>query len=502
MSRNANLSNASSSLTGSSQADPRSLKSEDKTARGPNPFADEYAKTPDAAARVEDPSAVFERLKLQEFGDDYSSVDVDLTSGRDRGAAWLRDQKERTIRNMLGALPEPSVSDEGSLVVDEDAQLSGELALHRDRRGKYYYSYTSAGSSSLSHTRDSFGYEDGNAVSNVDSESIVEDDTVPIIESDPNRSGKPRPTSRHLNWLASQQIPQSAVRSAPPETLYVDPDRPPDIHSNYADTSIPPELLQHLPVSPPPLSAITDCSECGVFLDSIRYVCSTCGEKAPVASRKADAGKGKEKILLNDNGFSYPPKSYPHYPYSSSPPMTSSSRTLVGSPEARFMPHTERRPLPFLSSPYSSQSTLSVPGPQSHSRETGYELCSGCIESAGVTHAIEAGLAPGTSPTVGNMSPHSPEDAQRALQWRRSAPKKGQLRHAYREKVWGHGGWEDVGACLTEILQIRYVTHSKESSEQDDKHTRRCSTCAVTMTQKRYKCASCQNFNLCRACYR
>jgi hypothetical protein len=76
--------------------------------------------------------------------------------------------------------------------------------------------------------------------------------------------------------------------------------------------------------------------------------------------------------------------------------------------------------------------------------DPGYELCSGCLEHAGVTHAIEAGLSPGSaSPSV---SPSSPADAQRALEWRRLAPKKGQTRHAYHEKVWGPLGWEDVGA--------------------------------------------------------
>jgi hypothetical protein len=97
----------------------------------------------------------------------------------------------------------------------------------------------------------------------------------------------------------------------------------------------------------------------------------------------------------------------------------------------------------------SSPSTLTVPDVHSpHSSvENGYELCSGCIESAGVNHALEVNRAPGTSPGRGNTSPSSLEDAQRALsQWRRSAPKqKGQLRHAYLEKVWAHRGWEDVG---------------------------------------------------------
>jgi hypothetical protein len=93
-------------------------------------------------------------------------------------------------------------------------------------------------------------------------------------------------------------------------------------------------------------------------------------------------------------------------------------------------------------SAFSSQATLVPPGYVPD--DPGYELCSGCLEHAGVTHAIEAGLSPGSaSPSV---SPSSPADAQRALEWRRLAPKKGQTRHAYHEKVWGPLGWEDVGA--------------------------------------------------------
>lgn len=39
-------------------------------------------------------------------------------------------------------------------------------------------------------------------------------------------------------------------------------------------------------------------------------------------------------------------------------------------------------------------------------------------------------------------------------------------------------------------------------SEQEDMLTCKCSTCNTAITGKRYKCASCKKFNLCRACYR
>jgi hypothetical protein len=79
----------------------------------------------------------------------------------------------------------------------------------------------------------------------------------------------------------------------------------------------------------------------------------------------------------------------------------------------------------------------------------GYELCANCIQSAGVNHALQgnSGSGPGSVNVSAGAAPPSPEEAQRTLsQWRRTAPKqKGHFRHAYVEKVWGPGGWKDVG---------------------------------------------------------
>lgn len=403
-----------------------------------DPFSDEYEQS--AAARYpEDPSAVFERLKLEEtVRGDSSSIDYDSLAGNDRGAAWLRDQNERTIRSMLGALPEPSDSD-GLSTLENESQMGGDLALRRDPRGKYYYSYTSVGSSGASQIHDS-GYDDGPSL---------------YYDIDPSLDGmarreKPRPTSMHLNWLASQQIRSSDTRRPKPSLSVPsfhthNSDPLPSREYNHIDADIPSELLQFLPFTGPPSDGLSDCSECGVILDSIRYVCSTCGEKTPVGSNASEKGKGKNVSVDSESDYmTYPPQPL-HHMSISSPANSSSSRTVVGSSESVSTSHPHlHKPLPSLPYISSSHSGLTVPG--AHSPGTGYELCSGCIESAGVNHAIEAGLTPGSSLSHGNSSPSSPEDAQRALQWRRSAPKqKGQLRHAYQEKVWGHSGWEDVG---------------------------------------------------------
>lgn len=379
-----------------------------------------------------DPSAVFERLKLLEnLQDDSSSIDFDSLAASERGAAWLRDQNERTIRSKLGALPEPSESDNLSLSLGEqDDSLGGDLALERDPRGKYYYTYTSG--SSASQFQGSGDEEAQNG----------------LYDADDTTRGR-RPTSMQLNWLAAQQIESAQnqrrnndVRSTPIQ------EEPP---SHLIDK----DLLPYLPIPVPNPELLTDCSNCGVLLDTIRYVCSTCGEKAPAPVIESVSEKGKEKDSSPQIAFTYPPT----LPLFSSP-NSSSSRTYVGSSES-FFGVQRHKPLPSIPSASSSVTvhslfscspTSSSPGkrskissPASSLTSAGYELCSGCLESAGIHHAIEAGLSPpGSSPSVGNISPLH-DDPQRASQWRRAAPKKGQWRHSYREKVWGHMGWEDVG---------------------------------------------------------
>lgn len=395
-----------------------------------NPFSDENELA--AADRYpEDPSAVFERLKFQEeLGDDRSSVDVESLARNSRGAAWLKDQNERTIRSMLGALPEPSVSDRSSLALPPQEQLvGGDLALERDPRGRYYYSYTSAGSST-SQTHDS-GY----------------DERLSGQFSQLNHGMRPRPSSMHLNWLAAQQIKSKDVRRPKPSISV------PSFHTHHSDPlpsrehvltngGVDKELLQLFELSVPPTGSLTDCSECGTLLDAIRYVCSTCGEKLPVEDKTSI--KGKRRDSSPGRNFTYPPH---RPPFSTSPVPSASSQTYIGSTETVYDPLTLRhKPLPSVP----SSLNLTVPGSPS---TRGYELCSGCIESAGVHHAIEAGIAPGSSP--GLSAPASPEDAQAASQWRRAAPRKGQLRHAYKEKVWGHDGWENVGKPSYELSLVR-----------------------------------------------
>ncbi|KAF9269126.1 hypothetical protein L218DRAFT_851452 [Marasmius fiardii PR-910] len=398
----------------------------------------------------EDPSAVFERLKLLELQDDSSSIDQSPLVNDDRGAAWLRDQNERVYR--LGGLPEATESGGESLVLEEQDQL-GDLALQQDARGKYFFSYNSSGSQNLE-----TGVDEGG-------------DDHPSIAGGVGR--KPRPTSRQLNWLASQRTASEPIPERPPLQQY---------HSEPSIESIPDEVLQYVDVRPPPLDSLTDCSECGTTLENMKYVCTTCGEKEPISR-----SKGKSRGPSLDMSFTYPPQ--PHQPRDSlnsllSPSFSSSSKTYVDNEsvysENQSGLYKPYKPLPAIPKKPSAQPP---PLKRSDSNNPGYELCAVCIEFAGVQHAIEAGLAPGSSPTVSGWSPTSPEDEQRALQWRRTAPtQKGQLRHAYLEQYWGHHGWMNI-----EHEQSNFIN---------------CSACgSPSPLQKAYKCASCVKFFLCRACY-
>ncbi|KIY71922.1 hypothetical protein CYLTODRAFT_418465 [Cylindrobasidium torrendii FP15055 ss-10] len=401
-----------------------------------DPFSDD-----NRAVYPTDPSAVFERLRLEEE-DNASSVGP---AYKPLSPTWLQDQNDRA-RAQLGVPPEPTESDSLSLNYAED---DGKLALERDDRGKYYYTYNVATSSGASQAQDQ-------------SASMFEEELDFTLAESPMAS-RPRPNSRHLNWLASQQVqvhspPQrhASTSSAPLAPPPLPPRRSSSIASSElpAYEDIPPELLPFIPTTPPVL--VTGCSECNSVLDSIRYVCSTCGEKDPVGPYQA--GKGKGRLSTDSYGSQYPPQVH------------RSSHTLLGSSGSYH--ESQQKLLSSLPNTFGSDSTVHL--------SRGFELCSACIESAGLTHAIEAGVAPGSSPTTSSaLSPSSPT----ASQWRRLAPKeKGKLRHAYHEKIWGHGGWKDI--------------------EQDEASSISCSACgAVTALGKSFKCASCKKYYLCRACY-
>lgn len=87
----------------------------------------------------------------------------------------------------------------------------------------------------------------------------------------------------------------------------------------------------------------------------------------------------------------------------------------------------------------------------------GFELCAGCIEEHGREHARAFFRSRGGAAAVASRV-------------------KGEVGHTFRERVWAGGRWKDV--------------------EYDDASA--CSTCNNPILANRYKCVSCQKFDLCK----
>ncbi|THH11311.1 hypothetical protein EW145_g737 [Phellinidium pouzarii] len=383
-----------------------------------------------------DPSAVFERLKLSKSSDSI-----------ERNNQWLRDQTSRTMNGILA--PE-SVSDGSSLLsedFDSQSPFDGDLALQQDN-GKFYYTYTSGSSSAASAAHDSL--------------SIGEHE---------NRSSSERRSPKH--WIAAQQLSEKS-HGKTDSSLYLSSSAVLSSSSNrpsmYSDSSsplstdadIPLEFLQFEHENPLPPLMCTDCSSCGLRLDSFRYVCSTCGEKTPRADPLMN-GKGKARDTSPLDPLAYPPPSHRTTPTDKPLPPRPLPTLPAGSPRPYTRLGSGSGSVESGSSSPTATATLAGDG--------GYELCAECIETAGVLHALV--------PTPDE--PASPENQQRTLsQLCRAPPKqKGHFRHAYLEKLWSASGWKDV--------------------EQDN--TGECTICKTMLSSQRYKCASCMNFVLCRSCY-
>ncbi|TFY68824.1 hypothetical protein EVJ58_g786, partial [Rhodofomes roseus] len=348
----------------------------------PDPFADRLA---DEHSRMGS-SDVFERLKLADDQQPGSSHGSTLHS--ERGAAWLRDQNARTIKSMLGDLPSPS---EGSFdanvhdTTDRRSVLSGELALHQDSSGKYYYAYTVGSSYAASHDS---GYEDASDVnrSSVQVEPALSRPTsmeVPsaVVYDEPGPSGSD--LKRSVSNASTSSSNPFADPRASAEIVY-----PVD----YIHPDVPPEVLQFITAIPPaPPRDPPTCSNCTIILDTIRYVCSTCGEKRPMSpSASSDStSKGKDRAVDYDvrsaNGsHAYPPSprspTYPPPTPTISSSSSNSSWSMVSGSEYSHHPmrsfsdstintHTgsngarpPRKPLPKIpTSPLANSSSTLVP---------------------------------------------------------------------------------------------------------------------------------------------
>ncbi|BEJ13657.1 hypothetical protein CspHIS471_0308310 [Cutaneotrichosporon sp. HIS471] len=307
-----------------------------------------------------------------------------MLSQSELGSRWLREQSQLASRVPVHAVRRYD-SDNESLSDEEDI---GELALVRDERGRYYYSYQSTDAASL------------------------------WSRSDETSTSRERPLSRLSE--------ASGATASPPLTAE----------------------LQDVPHGPPMLAP--DCSACGIRLDYMRYVCTTCGEgdmwtvnavKAPFVPRIASEHES------GSDGTAWAMATRAASTSSGSDGQTVHNGRL-GRAASDAASHGS------ATSPDSLQ-PVETEGPDGfEAAPRGYELCANCIEAHGITHS---------------------KAASRAARRRRA----GHIRHAFREKIWGTEGWVDV-----------------DYSEDPE-----CTICHGAMYRSRYKCVSCPKFDLCRSCY-
>ncbi|KAI0046964.1 hypothetical protein FA95DRAFT_1290328 [Auriscalpium vulgare] len=426
-------------------------------------------------------AAVFERLKRQDHDEPLHTLRT-----KNSIPAWLNEQSDQFVKTRLGAMPEPSDADTMSLnsnttnSYSEDGDAGEDDGLSLELEGdsgkpQYVFSYTSArsgqSSSRESDIRQSLGYDaDGSS-----------------FGQPPNASGasKDRPLSISTITTDSSALPDSTYPSSSETPSYrlslthsaSDP-LPLGSDQHTGGFRIPAELL--IP------EEVTDCSECGDILDSIKYTCTTCGEKTPVPraelEREQALGKGKGRQISDEStvyGGEYPPRAH-RSPISASSSFSSSS-TYNQFYHKPLPPVPSTSPTDTVIGSGSGESARSHPRSNSSSSSgtlrQGYELCSHCFQTCGVDHK--------SSGSRGNSSPgllDSPTSPQELALARRSAPKlKGQLRHAFSEKMWGAQGWDDV--------------------DQGDSQASKCSGCQSALSTQRYKCGICTKYTICRACF-
>ena len=486
------------SVSSRHDATPREFRHEPLPPLSPPPLP--YRPSPSTSPQT---TLVFERLKLSEERDrSTDSLPPSLTQS-ERNARWLQEQNDRVMRTMIGEVAESSSSDAASIFQEEEIVIPGEiqvdLALQKNPRGSYYYTYTSDPNDS------------SDLMSHRESSSFAEGPTSPIALSDVQH-GFTRPKSHHLAWLANQQLPVAGSSRSPFEDPACMPNEsgsssftqkfpPLDTSSRYVTDdpqnlhygNIPAELLPFLstPEATGLPSELTECSACLTPLDSFRYICATCGEKEPrpkgvdIPESSNSPGKGKGKAYSSDGYLSveYPPvRGSPASPTSSSWTLLgdrehslSSSLSTIGSflkgkhkilrkSPSRTSIVTSRSgssPKPSYGSSAASDTAFS-PSPNSptspYHRSTatlvqppqrGYELCSKCIYTAGVAHAQEGALAtPSTprTPSISNgSSPLSSPEERARPGWKSTSSLKGRVWHAFIEKVWSGTAWTAIG---------------------------------------------------------
>jgi hypothetical protein len=136
-------------------------------------------------------------------------------------------------------------------------------ALQQDN-GKYYYTYISAGSSS---SAASAAAHDDASIHSTDRDNGTYPSKLHYMSSQ-SVASRSRPTSQSAASLASSGRPSMYSFSSNP------------LPRSASTNCFPPDQFHMFEVSQAPLSR-TDRPSCDALLDTMHYVCSTCGEKPP-----------------------------------------------------------------------------------------------------------------------------------------------------------------------------------------------------------------------------
>ncbi|KAG8986570.1 hypothetical protein FRB93_005232 [Tulasnella sp. JGI-2019a] len=471
-------------------------------------------------------SSVASNVTEQSLADDLEHNLNDV-----QGNTLQTPTKNSTPQTSLFDMRSPSPS--RSAVTKDDVfgdRTGNNLTLQKDISGNFYYAYTS-GSDAMIPKR----------VSEAKDRSTTPPDLpeTPVGRTSPSNS-------QTLEWLMGH--PPTPSPSPIPDI---------EISSEIDFPTIPKEILPFLSpdILAPLPDQITYCSSCSVILDTFRYVCAICGPKKTMSrseysewhaqlpqehwNSRWDDPKGSEPAVSKLPSLSISPSQriLGGGPLSSSPLSMLSNlfkgkpkgvRTMSGEPAMRSSgagdsPETGSQfslpgaALAPVSSPKGALliSFSSPPQLQNHHHhalslirftvfDQGFELCSDCIYTAGVSHAYEGALDLSQGPSyshsesqhalsspaetlvgTNNLGYHvssSNIQGEVDLMLRRSMPaQKGRTRHAFVESMWdgSGGGWRAI--------------------EQEDKRT--CSICGASPAAHQYKCVSCPQFDLCAGCY-
>ncbi|CDZ96260.1 Uncharacterized conserved protein, contains ZZ-type Zn-finger [Phaffia rhodozyma] len=409
------------------------------------------------------------------------------------GARWLKEQEEmlqRKARGISGNLDGRRGSENS--VEGENTQLGG-LELERDPSGRWYYRY-STDSSNLSSNQDypapsmsassinSSAYEPSNssALSWAHPSTYQHNHDLhqrPHIHH--HRNHAQHPTHHHQDIYSSYSPyhPYPAQNDSYGLSHQSPSFRYPlsQVQSSSSLRSVSRrEQGGRLPQIPFESLAIADrddsrrvadgggpfiaptCNGCGTWMGYMRYICVQCGEAD--SHPEGQSHHGHQESNVRFNGKKIRSRTSARSITSISGDEGYDDAGYSSDQTEHIQPHSpsvaSTSPTSSLShqSHLSSGSMVSLPP-----RRRGFELCPSCIETSGVDHSRTFYKVPGQSRS------------------------KTQGAHAFREVVWDdRDGWKDV--------------------EYDDDSV--CSICKSVKSYERYRCVSCQRFDLCSGCFR